>query len=186
MFSLSKIALFSLISFATLALALPAPEPRSVNAKTALTDATKRLEICMLPVACATPSNNTANNIVPILTEATSILTELTYTLEGASLGCTVEELLELVADLVKTILDPLNTACGSNSELLGLVGGLVAAIVALVQMVLGLVGPRVTNLLALLIANGCVKIILGLGLSDLIDCLGLGGVLLRTLGRLL
>ena len=56
------------------------------------------------------------------------------------------------------------------------------AAIVELIQVVLGLVGPLVANLLALLIGNGCAGIIVQLGLTDLINCLGLG----QTLGSLL
>jgi hypothetical protein len=44
--------------------------------------------------------------------------------------------------------------------------------------VVLGLVGPLVASLLALLIGNGCAGIIVNLGLSDLIACLGLDKLL--------
>ncbi len=47
-----------------------------------------------------------------------------------------------------------------------------------LVQVVLGLVGVLVAELLVLLIGNGCAGIILGLKLSPLIDCPGLGSLL--------
>jgi hypothetical protein len=46
--------------------------------------------------------------------------------------------------------------------------------IVALIKAILKLVGFEVVQLLVLLAGNGCVKIILELGLSDLIKCLGL------------
>ncbi|KAN0137740.1 hypothetical protein V8E53_004224 [Lactarius tabidus] len=178
MFSLSKIALFSLISFATLALAIPAPEPRTATAQDLLTGACARLANTIQPLSYCTPSNNTAYYIDPIVSDVTTILTELNAALKGSDLGCTVQELLELVANLLQIILGPLGTACASNSGLLGLVGELVAAIVALVQVVLGLVGPLVASLLALLIGNGCAGIIVNLGLSDLIACLGLDKLL--------
>jgi hypothetical protein len=50
MFSLSKIALFSLISFATLALAIPAPEPRTDNAKALLANANNQIAGIIAPV----------------------------------------------------------------------------------------------------------------------------------------
>jgi hypothetical protein len=131
-----------------------------------------------LRIAYCTPYNNTVPNIEPILSSVVVIIDGLVGDLQGSGLGCTVQELLELVAALLETILYPLSTACGSNSDLLGLVGGLVAAIVALVQVVLALVGPLVAQLLALLIGNGCAGIIVGLGLNDLLACLGLNKLL--------
>ena len=50
MLSLSKIVLFSLISFATLALAIPAPEPRSANTKALFAGANNQLVNTMYPV----------------------------------------------------------------------------------------------------------------------------------------
>ena len=49
---------------------------------------------------------------------------------------------------------------------------------VELVNVVLGLVGVLVVELLVLLIGNGCAGTILGLNLKALIDSLGLGGLL--------
>ena len=60
------------------------------------------------------------------------------------------------------------------------------SVIVELVQVVLGLVGVLVADLLVLLIGNGCAGIILGLKLGPLIDCLGLGKLLQGLLGSLL
>ena len=54
MLSLSKIALFSLISFATLALAITAPEPRSVNARALFTAANVQIVNTMCPVGSST------------------------------------------------------------------------------------------------------------------------------------
>ena len=125
MLSLSKIALFSLISFATLALAIPAPKPRSSNTKALFTGVNGQLVNTMYPVgssaclsfsstllyayslrvACATPSNNTAVNIDPILTEVISVVNGLIYSLKESGLDCTVQEILELVADLLKVLL---------------------------------------------------------------------------------
>ena len=48
--------------------------------------------------------------------------------------------------------------------------------------MVLGLVGPFATKLLALLIGNGCAEIIVQLGLTDLIIALGI----VQNIGSLL
>ena len=125
MLSLSKIALFSLISFATLALAVPAPEPRSVNTRALFAGANVQIVNTMCPVglstclsfsspllyayglriAYVTPSNNTAANIGPILTEVTSIVNEFIIALKGSNLDCSVQEILELVADLIKVLL---------------------------------------------------------------------------------
>ena len=58
-----------------------------------------------LRIACATPSNNTAANIDPILTEVTSILYGLINALKESGLDCTVQEILGLVADLLKVLL---------------------------------------------------------------------------------
>jgi len=55
--------------------------------------------------------------------------------------------------------------------------------IVELVQVVLGLVGPLVAELLVLLIGNGSAGVILGLKLGPLINCLGLGSLLQGLLG---
>lgn len=175
MLSLFKVALFSLISFATLALAMPASEPRTLNAKDLLNDVKDQIGNALAPVSYVTQSNNTADCIEPIVSNITAIITELANDLEGSSLsGSTVKEVVELVADLLKVILKPLSTACGSNSDLLSVVGDLVTEIVALIKAILKLVGFEVVQLLVLLAGNGCVKIILELGLSDLIKCLGL------------
>ena len=168
MLSLSKIALFSLISFAALALAVPAPEPRQSNAKTLLTNANSQIVQTMYPVGssayllfsvmllyayglrigCVNSNNATAGSVGPIITEVTEIVSDLVSGLRGSSLsGCTTQDILELVATLLKVlfplppvvfpltrfvgqnILDPLGVACGQNSGLLGLVGGLVSVI---------------------------------------------------------
>jgi hypothetical protein len=142
MFSLSKIALFSLISFATLALAIPAPEPRTASAKDLLSGACAQVANIIQPlcsstclsfsfiylyayglrIAYCTPSNNTAYYIDPIVSEVTSTLTELIAALKGSDLGCTVQELLELVANLLQVLLPsssavfPLTlTICGTD-----------------------------------------------------------------------
>ena len=52
------------------------------------------------------------------------------------------------------------------------------SAIVKLVQVVLELVGALVAELLVLLIGNGCARIIVGLDLGSLIECLGLDNLL--------
>jgi len=179
MLSLSKIALFSLISFAALAFAIPAPETRQVNAKTLLTNANNQVVQTILPVGCVNSNNATAGLVGPILANVTYIVNGLVTDLQGASFdGCTSQEILGLVATLLNEILGPLGVACGQNSGLLTLVGGLVSAIVELVQVVLGLVGVLVAELLVLLIGNGCAGIIRDLGLGPLIDCLGLGNLL--------
>ena len=125
MLSLPKIALFSLISFATLALAITAPEPRSVNARALFTAANVQIVNTMYPIdsstfisfsstllytyglriAYVTPSNNTAANIGPILTEVTSIVNKFIIALKGSNLDCSAQEILELAADLIKVLL---------------------------------------------------------------------------------
>lgn len=50
--------------------------------------------------------------------------------------------------------------------------------VVELLDVVLALVGGLVGELLILLIGNGCAGVILELKLLDLINCLGLGGLL--------
>lgn len=50
--------------------------------------------------------------------------------------------------------------------------------VVKLLDVVLALVGGLVAELLILLIGNGCALVILELKLTDLINCLGLGGLL--------
>ena len=137
MLSLSKIALFSLISCATLALAIPAPEPRSSDTKALFAGANVQLMTTMCPVgsstflsfsstllcayglriAYATPSNNTATNIDPILAEVTSILNELLNAFKGTYHDCTAKEVVELVADLLKVTL-PLSSLLLSLLEL--------------------------------------------------------------------
>jgi hypothetical protein len=54
MLSLFKVALFSLISFATLALAMPASEPRTLNAKDLLNDVKDQIGNALAPV-CSSP-----------------------------------------------------------------------------------------------------------------------------------
>ena len=125
MLSLSKIALFSIISFATLALAITTPEPRSANTRALFAAANVQIVNTMYPVGSstclsfsstmlyayglrivyATPSNNTAANIGPILTEVTSIVNEFSIALKGSNPDCSVQEILELVADLIKVLL---------------------------------------------------------------------------------
>ena len=125
MFSLSKIALFSLISFATLALAIPAPEPRQENAKTLIADANIRLEQAMFPVgssaylsdsvtllyahglriACVNSANATVDDVGPIIVTVTEIVIELTDALGGASLsGCTSQDVLGLISALLMVL----------------------------------------------------------------------------------
>ena len=125
MHSLSKVVLFSLISCATLALAISAPEHRSSNTKALLAGANIQLATTMCPVgsstcisffstllyayglriAYATPSNNTVANIGPILAEVTSILNELLNAFKGTNHDCTMKEVVQLVADLLKVTL---------------------------------------------------------------------------------
>ncbi|KAF8262300.1 hypothetical protein EI94DRAFT_715290 [Lactarius quietus] len=105
MFSLSKIALFSLISFATLAFAIPAPEARSASAKALLYNANDQIATAMLPVACATSTNATADYVAPLLTEVTQILDGLVSDLEGSDLsGCTTQEILTLLSNLLSVL----------------------------------------------------------------------------------
>jgi hypothetical protein len=61
MLSLFKVALFSLISFATLALAMPASEPRTLNAKDLLNDVKDQIGNALAPsvrlLAVCSPSH---------------------------------------------------------------------------------------------------------------------------------
>jgi hypothetical protein len=188
MFSPIKIALFAFISFATLAIAIPTPEPRHADAKALIADCNGRLQSAILPIGQLNSGDLTPEYVSPILGDVIEIINDLIGGLQESGLsgcGCTSQDILELIASTLQIILQPLGLACGSNSDLLPLLGGLVSVIVQLVQVVLGLVGPLVFNLLALLIGNGCAGVILGLNLGPLIDCLGLGGLLQGLLGRL-
>ena len=125
MLSLSKIALFSLISFAALALAIPAPEPRQSNAKTLLTNANSQIVQTMYPVGssaylsfsvmllyayglrigCVDSNNATAASVGPILEVVAGIVGDLVSDLQGASLSdCTKQDILGLVATLLKVL----------------------------------------------------------------------------------
>jgi hypothetical protein len=58
-----------------------------------------------LRIAYCTPYNNTVPNIEPILSSVAVIIHELVGDLQGSGLGCTVQELLELVAALLEVLL---------------------------------------------------------------------------------
>ncbi|KAN0137741.1 hypothetical protein V8E53_004225 [Lactarius tabidus] len=186
MFSLSKITLFSLISFATLALAMPAPEPRTANAKDLLTTANENLGNVLTSITSVTQSNDTADSISSIISEVQSIINELVEDLGGSSLSdSSMKEILGQVANVFETVLKPLSTASSSNSDLSGLLGDLVTSLVALVKAIFELVGSHPVQLVALLVSNGCAGIIAKLGLTDLIDSLDLNGWLSSLLSDL-
>ncbi|KAH9046786.1 hypothetical protein EDB84DRAFT_1435231 [Lactarius hengduanensis] len=189
MFSPIKVALFAFISFATLAIAIPAPEPRRADAKALITGTNVLLRKAMLPIAHVNSANATSEYVTPVLDQVVEIVVDLVDALKGSGLsgcGCTSQDILELVSTTLQIILGTLGPACGSNSGLLPLIGGLVSVVVELLQVVLGLVGGLVTELLVLLINNGCAGVVLGLRLDPLIDCLGLGSLLQGLLGSLL
>ncbi|KAI9465355.1 hypothetical protein BJY52DRAFT_1388878 [Lactarius psammicola] len=181
MFSPIKIALFSLISFAALAVAIPAPEPRHADAKALITGTNVLLKKALLPIAHVNSANATSEYVTPVIGEVVEIVTDLVDALRGSGLsgcGCTKDDILVLISTTLQIIFGTLGPACGSYSGLSSLIGGLVSVIVELVQVVLGLVGGLVTELLVLLIGNGCAGVILGLKLGPLIDSLGLGSLL--------
>ncbi|KAH9067538.1 hypothetical protein EDB87DRAFT_3591 [Lactarius vividus] len=189
MFSPIKVALFAFISFATLAVAIPAPEPRHADAKALITGTNVLLRKALLPIAHVNSANATSEYVSPAIDQVVEIVTELVDALRGSSLsgcGCTSQDILELVSATLQIILGTLGPACGSNPDLLPLLDGLVSVVVELVQVVLGLVDGLVNELLVLLINNGCAGIILGLRLGPLINSLGLGSLLQGLLGSLL
>ncbi|KAI0274088.1 hypothetical protein BGY98DRAFT_936096 [Russula aff. rugulosa BPL654] len=184
MFSLVKLALFSLIAFATLALAIPSPanplndpDPRGLIAK-----ARTAVAETVVPLNYVDSFNGTSG-CIPVLQEVAVIVRELTWALKGLNLvgcGCTYD-IIALIADLLKTIFEAIDVLQGSVSDLEPLLGDLVAAVVELLNVVLALVGGLVGELLILLIGNGCAGILLKLKLSVLsvlINLLGLGGLL--------
>ena len=143
MLSLSKVALFSLISFAALVLAITAPEPRQLNAKTLLTNANNQVVQTIYPVGSSAylsfsvmvlysiygfrigrvnSNNATADLVGPILEDVTEIVSGLVSDLKGASLsGSTTQDILELVATLFKvlfplsSVVSPLTLFVGQN-----------------------------------------------------------------------
>ncbi|KAI0002112.1 hypothetical protein BJV74DRAFT_817006 [Russula compacta] len=181
MFSPLKIALFSLISLATLALAVPTQQDRSQDLKALISSTNLALQSAVQPLNYLTSANETSDCIGPVIYEVVVIVTELVSDLQGSSLsgcGCTTHDIVELIAITLNIIFEPLGIVYGSYSGLGALLGNLVSVIVELLDVVLALVGGLVWELLALLIGNGCARVILNLQLGPLINALGLGGLL--------
>ncbi|KAI0251240.1 hypothetical protein BJV78DRAFT_1154628 [Lactifluus subvellereus] len=181
MLSPLKLALIAIISFTTLAVATPTLEARSQDPKALISDANWRLERAVLPFYFVTPANATSDCFVPIIEEVVEIVGGLLSALEVSSLSgcdCTSQDILVLTATTLEIILGSLGVAYGSDAGLTHLLGGLVALIVQLVDVVLALVGGLVGELVLLLIGNGCAGTILGLNLGGLINSLGLGSLL--------
>jgi hypothetical protein len=132
MFSPIKIALFALISFATLAVAIPAPEPRHADAKALITDCNYRLQSVILPIgtsACLSfpltqvyahglriayvnSDNATSEYVSPVLDEVVVILTDLVDGLQGSGLsgcGCTSQDILGLISTTLQVLLPSLS-----------------------------------------------------------------------------
>ncbi|KAN0125538.1 hypothetical protein V8E52_000745 [Russula decolorans] len=180
MFSLVKFALFSLISFATLALAIPSPAGQPNDPRALIAKANDALQGTVLPLNYVNSANATHGCIDPILQEVVGIVWELTWALKElhlAGCGCTYD-IIALIAIHLKIIFGAVDTLHGSFSDLGPLLGDLVAAVVALLDVVLALVGGLVGELLILLIGNGCAGILLKLKIGVLINLLGLGGLL--------
>ncbi|KAH9976273.1 hypothetical protein BGW80DRAFT_910538 [Lactifluus volemus] len=150
-----KITLLAFAFFATLSYAIPSSPRSSKDPKALITDASARI------VQTFDPFYHVPPNAKPDY--LASILNELQW-----------EDILVLVATLIKDIIDPIVVACGSYSDLTSLLNNLITVLVQLVDVVLAVVGVSVAELVLLLIRNGCAATILGLNLSGLIQCFGL------------
>jgi len=181
MFSPLKVVLFAFISFAALALAIPSPASPSKDPRDVILGYNNALNIAVDPLRYVTTVNATSDSITPVLDEVCGILAELINDLSLSSLSfcdCTVHDIIALIAITLEIIFEALGICYNSFSGLGPLLGNLVTLIVKLLDVVLALVGGLVTELLVLLIGNGCALVILDLKLTDLINLLGLGGLL--------
>ncbi len=128
MFSPIKITLFALISFATLAVAIPAPEPRHADAKALITSTNVLLKKAVLPIgtsACLSFSftllyahrlciahlhsaNAMSECVTPVIGEVVEIVTDLIDALRGSGLsscGCTSHNILVLISTTLEVLL---------------------------------------------------------------------------------
>jgi len=177
MFSLAKFALFSLVFFATLALAIPSPAGHRDDPRALIAKANVDLKLTFNSV---NSTNATSGCIDSVLQEAAGIVRELTRALKGLNLtgcGCTYD-IMALIAFQLKIIFGAIDTLHGSFSDIESLLGDIVDAVADLLNVVLSLVGGLVGELLILLIGNGCAGVLLKLKLGVLINLLGLGGLL--------